>query len=191
MTRGIHILNATPLENTELAGIAGLARGMFKLPVILEPAALDLRRAFDASRGQHHSTALLAQLLDRYPDQDGKFIAVVDVDLYIPVLTFVFGEAQFDGRASIVSVHRLANEFYGMPTDAGALLRRLEKEVIHELGHAFGLYHCRQFECVMRSSTYVEEIDLKRAEPCGDCRALLAQRQVTAFTTTHIKGVPS
>jgi archaemetzincin len=95
------------------------------------------------------------------------------MDLYIPVLTFVFGEAQLDGMAAIVSTHRLQNQFYGLPHDDDLMLRRLEKEVIHELGHTFGLFHCRQFECVMRSSTYVEEIDLKRADLCDACRSSL------------------
>ena len=53
------------------------------------------------------------------------------------------------------------------------LLQRLEKEIIHEVGHTFGLYHCRHFECVMRSSTYVEEIDLKRETFCSSCSSLL------------------
>ena len=89
----------------------------------------------------------------------------------------MFGEAQFDGTASIVSVHRLTNQFYGMPPDQERLVQRLEKEIIHELGHTFGLFHCHQFECVMRSSTYVEEIDLKLAGPCQSCRELLGHKQ--------------
>jgi archaemetzincin len=190
VTKGIHILNASSLEQQHLIGIATAVREIFRLPVRSDPDALDLRPAFDASRGQHHSTALLAQLLEgSRPDE--KCIAVVDVDLFIPVLTFVFGEAQFDGQVSIVSIHRLANEFYGMPADDAELRQRLEKEIVHELGHTFGLYHCHQFECVMRSSTYVEEIDLKRAEPCPSCRAILAQRNATDSTITSHIGAPS
>lgn len=184
MTRSIHILNASSLEHQDLAGIAGAVREIFRLPVILTAAALELERAFDASRGQYHSTALLSHLLDRYCAPGVKCIAVVDVDLFIPVLTFVFGEAQFDGTASIVSVHRLANQFYGMPLDEGRTIHRLEKEIIHELGHTFGLFHCHQFECVMRSSTYVEEIDLKLAGPCQGCREILAQKHVAETTNT-------
>jgi archaemetzincin len=106
-------------------------------------------------------------------DAECKRIGVVDVDLFIPVLTFVFGEAQLGGPAAVVSTHRLTNTFYGLPRDDDLMLRRLEKEIIHELGHTFGLYHCHQFECVMRSSTYVEEIDMKRAHPCPACAGAL------------------
>ena len=142
---------------------------IFEVPVHCEKATFDFDKAFDGSRGQYGSGVLLQQILSRGAGDGATCIAVVDVDLFIPVLTFIFGEAQFGGRASIVSIHRLSNQYYGMPEDGVRLLERLEKEIIHELGHTFGLYHCHQFECVMRSSTYVEEIDLKQAMPCHSC----------------------
>jgi archaemetzincin len=188
VTSSVHILNASSLEPQDLQAVAGMVGEIFRLPVRCDQ--IDLASAFDASRGQYHSTALLARLLERTAPEE-KCIAIVDVDLFIPVLTFVFGEAQFEGLVSIVSTHRLANEFYGMPADEAALRQRLEKEIVHELGHTFGLYHCHQFECVMRSSTYVEEIDLKRAEPCTTCRELLAQRHATDSTITSHIGAPS
>lgn len=190
MKSGVHILNASSLEDQDLLAVAGAVREIFGVPVRCGPGPLDLPGAFDASRGQHHSTALLRQILE-CSEPGEKTIAVVDVDLFIPVLTFVFGEAQFDGAAAVVSAARLANEFYGMPPDADALRHRLEKEIVHELGHTFGLYHCHQFECVMRSSTYVEEIDLKRAAPCPECRAILAQRNATDSTITSHIGASS
>lgn len=190
MTSSVHILNASSLEPQDLQAVAGVVGEIFRVAVRCDRAAIDLPSAFDASRGQYHSTALLARLLEGTAPEE-KCIAIVDVDLFIPVLTFVFGEAQFEGQVSIVSTHRLANEFYGMPADETALRQRLEKEIVHELGHTFGLYHCHQFECVMRSSTYVEEIDLKRAEPCPSCRELLAQRHATDSTITSHIGAPS
>ena len=148
---------------------------VFGLRTYVTPAPLNLDLAFDPSRHQYNSTALLVQLVDSYADSEEKKIAVVDVDLYVPVLTFVYGEAQLAGIAAVVSTHRLSNQFYGLPRDEALTLHRLEKEVIHELGHTFGLFHCRQFECVMRSSTYVEEIDLKRSSLCGNCAARLSE----------------
>jgi archaemetzincin len=173
--RAIHIFNASRLEEREIQPAAAAVEEAFGARVILERSRLDLDRAFDTPRGQYRSGVLLAQLLAAGGATDEKQIAVVDVDLFIPVLTFVFGEAQLGGRAAVVSMHRLLNEFYGMPADHPRLLERLEKEIIHELGHTAGLIHCRQFECVMRSSTYVEEIDLKTGLLCPVCRSHLVE----------------
>jgi archaemetzincin len=73
----------------------------------------------------------------------------------------------------VVSTHRLANEYYGLPKDARLFRERTAKQAVHELGHLFGLVHNHQFECVMRSSTYVEELDLKRAAFCEACAGKL------------------
>lgn len=171
MTGAIDILNASPLMREHLGELSGAVSSLFRLPVRARQFEFDFDEAYDGSRRQYNSTVLVAQMLAA--EDSPKMIAIVDVDLYIPVLTFIFGEAQFGGRAAIVSTYRLNNVFYGLREDQPVLLHRLEKEVVHELGHTYGLYHCRQFECVMRSSTYVEEIDLKRALPCGECMNVL------------------
>ena len=173
MTSAIHIHNGLPLESQTLRSLAEKVHKVFGVGTEIVPSAIRIDRAFDQSRRQYNSTALLALLIENSTSSEIKDILIVDVDLYIPVLTYVFGEAQLSGIAAIVSTHRLHNQFYGLPRNDGSMMQRLEKEVIHELGHTFGLYHCRQFECVMRSSTYVEEIDLKKADPCGSCSVLL------------------
>ncbi|MBI5838383.1 MAG: archaemetzincin family Zn-dependent metalloprotease [Candidatus Eisenbacteria bacterium] len=170
----IRVLSAGGAGVPRLEGVARTVGAALGLPVSVERVQLDLAAAWDRSRGQHNSTALLAQVLDLDGAAGERRIAVVDVDLFIPVLTFVFGEAQLAGPAAVVSTVRLANPFYGLPRDDALLESRLAKEVLHELGHTLGLTHCRQFECVMRSSTYVEEIDLKRAAMCPACARTLA-----------------
>ena len=175
MASAIHILNGSPVGGGQLQELSRNVGMVFGVRTYVTPVRLDLDLAFDPSRRQYNSTALLIQLLNSYPGSEEKKVALVSVDLYIPVLTFVFGEAQLDGIAAIVSTHRLSNEFYGMRRDDALMVQRLEKEIVHEAGHTFGLYHCRQFECVMRSSTYVEEIDLKRSALCEACSARLVQ----------------
>ena len=95
------------------------------------------------------------------------------VDLFIPILTYIFGQAYLGGRTAIASSYRLKNESYGMTIDDKLLLGRFTKEVIHELGHTFGLIHCQNPLCVMRSSTYVEDIDQKERHLCPICRSLI------------------
>jgi archaemetzincin len=119
---------------------------------------------------------VLAALLRHRPDPTSKILGIVPVDLFIPVLTFVFGEAQLDGPGALVSTCRLHTEYYGLPPDEGLLVERAIKECVHELGHSFGLVHCRASDCVMRSSGSVDEVDLKRSDFCGRCARELEER---------------
>ncbi|MBI4429387.1 MAG: hypothetical protein HY562_09750, partial [Ignavibacteriales bacterium] len=102
-----------------------------------------------------------------------KILCITALDLFVPVLTFVFGEAQLDGSAAIVSSHRLDESFYGLPKNQEILEHRLLKEAVHELGHTYGLVHCHDYECVMHSSTSVEEIDVKGTTFCTRCNQQL------------------
>jgi len=144
-------------------------RQTFKIAPKLGKANISLERAFDAGRIQYNSSNILLQLIDNPPQDALKMLAIVEVDLFIPILTFVFGEAQLNGQASIISLHRLNNKYYGLPENKKLLTERLIKEAIHELGHNFGLIHCRDHRCVMKSSTYVEDIDFKSTELCPRC----------------------
>lgn len=158
-------------ENLELLRQA--LSEVFPLRVEFLNLKLDIEAVFNVRRHQYHSTEILAYLLHQMPDDTERILAVTDLDLYIPILTFVFGEAQLRGRAAVVSCHRLKNEFYGIPADKDLLMDRLIKEAIHELGHTYGLIHCSNYACVMHASTYVEEIDIKDYHFCPNCRALL------------------
>jgi len=128
-----------------------------------------LRKAFDASRRQYHATPLWQSVLEKAPDSPQKLLVITEHDLFIPVLTFVFGEAQLGGRAGIVSVCRLRETFYGLPANPELLFERLCKETVHELGHLYGLHHCYTPGCVMGPSTAVEGVDLKDSTFCPTC----------------------
>ena len=140
------------------------------------PVTLDLQEAYDERRRQWHSTRLLTRLCDIPVGEGSKVLGVTEVDLFIPIFTFVFGEAQVGGSAALMSTHRLHEEFYGLPKDTSLLLARAEKEAVHELGHTYGLAHCRSFDCVMRFSNSVEQVDLKPCHFCQLCAAGLCDR---------------
>jgi archaemetzincin len=115
-----------------------------------------------------------------------RLLAVTSVDLYVPVLTFVFGEAQLTGSCAVVSLHRLREEFYGLPPREDLMRERLVKEAVHELGHTFGLRHCDDWRCVMTSSHAVERLDVKSAEFCFLCsRIVTANHTETGTTDAH------
>ncbi|HET8644441.1 MAG TPA: archaemetzincin family Zn-dependent metalloprotease [Vicinamibacteria bacterium] len=152
-----------------LPGLVACLSDTFRTPVEQHLPGFDPETAFDASRGQYNSRIFLGQLLRELRPGCARVLGVTGVDLFIPVLTYVFGEAQLGGRAAVVSLHRLANERYGLPPSPPLLRRRLNKEAVHELGHTYGLVHCHATRCVMGSSTYVEEIDLKSDRFCDRC----------------------
>ena len=160
-----------PAEPSLLAPLAARLGRAFACEVTVRPPRFDPEVAFDSSRGQYHSTELLAQLLAEPGDDGARILGVASVDLFIPILTYVFGEAQLDGRAAVVSTCRLDNGHYGLPSNNRLLSERLLKESTHELGHTHGLIHCMDTTCVMHSSTYVEDIDVKSAQFCSACLA--------------------
>jgi len=130
---------------------------------------IDTDGTYSDSRSQYYSTQIIAEAMEYTRKYNGKIILLTELDLYVPVLTFVFGEAQLNGKHSIVSVCRLHEEFYSGTTDDNLLLSRTVKEVLHELGHNFGLKHCDDWDCVMHSSTSIEEVDIKGGGYCKVC----------------------
>jgi archaemetzincin len=145
-----------------------------RIPCGIVPAMLDPAPAFHAGRGQYHSSEILARMQTLTSPQSWRLLGVADVDLYIPILTFVFGEAQIGGPCALVSARRLRQEFYSLPPDRGLLEKRLLKEAIHEIGHTCDLMHCDNYACAMASSHAVEWIDLKEAALCSACQQRIA-----------------
>jgi archaemetzincin len=125
--------------------------------------------AFDARRGQYSSTRILAWLQERH-EGARRILGVTDADLYIPILTFVFGEAQLGGRAAVVSTARLGDTPL-IPGEPARIALRLQKEAVHELGHTFGLLHCADARCAMARSPSLRHVDAKSPALCRTCRA--------------------
>lgn len=160
-------------EREFLEKVAGSVSSEFHMPVNIKEGHLDLSEYYDPPRRQYNGNALLRHVdTMAFPDSL-KVIGLFSVDLCIPILTFIFGQALLGGNTGIASLFRLGNERYGLAPDKKILLERCIKEVIHELGHTFGLIHCLHPTCVMRSSTYVEDIDLKELHFCIACRSRL------------------
>jgi archaemetzincin len=147
----------------------------FRVPTEILRPTLDPAFALHAERQQFHSSEILAAMQSYINRDTWKLLGITGNDLYIPILTFVFGEAQMGGASAIVSYHRLTQEFYGLPPDLDVLANRLLIESVHELGHTLRLTHCDEYRCAMAASHAVEWIDIKDSGFCEDCLARATQ----------------
>ena len=128
------------------------------------------KRAYVANRKQYNAKPFL-EMLENYSNRSSHAIGVVDLDLFVSNLNFIFGTAQFGGNA-IVALPRLRQSFYGLPDDDTLFFQRIAKEVFHELGHVMGLRHCTN-HCVMQFSNSLNDTDRKPEAFCQECLLLL------------------
>lgn len=139
----------------------------------VQPLLRKVDFAFDPRREQFHSTAIMQKLAARAPANAHKVLALTKVDLFIPILTYVYGEAQLGGTACIISSHRLqVEEASGNPGHM-SLEGRIIKEALHELGHTFNLRHCPEDSCIMHYCRNIDDVDRKTDQLCRHCKVLL------------------
>lgn len=165
----LQLLPIGKIDQGLLMHMAPAMANAFQVPCEILSATLDPDFAFHGERQQYHSSEILARMQSLVTRDSWRVLGVTAVDLYIPILTFVFGEAQMGGPCAIVSLHRLRQEFYGLPHDRDLLHQRLVKEAVHEVGHTVNLTHCDDYSCAMAPSHAVEWIDLKESSLCSTC----------------------
>ena len=119
---------------------------------------------------------VMKMLSQSIPHNAVRLLGVTDADLAVPVLTFLFGQAQLNGPLALVSLCRLHQEFYGLPADPDSLRERTVKEVLHELGHTFGLTHCSERMCAMSLATHIGGVDAKSERYCDHCGLQLVEK---------------
>ncbi len=168
-------------ESDVLESLCIALREAFGVTVAVRNQAISIDRFYDERRGQYNSTAILNHLNQigkqahhgnpSHRRQQVQVIGVTPHDLFIQILTYVFGEAELGGTVAVVSYHRFRNELYGLPPDRSLVLDRIRKVAIHEVGHSLGLVHCSTQYCVMHAASYVEDLDLKGQEFCPLCRS--------------------
>jgi archaemetzincin len=167
----LQLLPIGDIDGRLLRDLAPALADLFRMPTEVVGTRLDPEFAFHREREQYHSSELLHAMQGFVDEESWRVLGITAVDLYIPILTFVFGEAQMGGPCALVSAHRLRQEFYGLAGDGELLRERLLKEAVHELGHTLDLTHCQDYQCAMAPSHAVEWIDLKQSVFCSACEA--------------------
>jgi len=142
----------------------------FSLPCSLIKGVGVPSEAYNPRRKQYHSEVILHRLQRYRPSQGERLLGVTEVDLYVPSLNFVFGQADPAGGIALISLCRLHQEYYGYPPDKALFLSRAAKEAVHELGHTYGLRHCPHPKCVMHFSNSLSDTDIKNESFCQRCQ---------------------
>ena len=165
----------SPLVDLETELLDNICRSIhlaFRYKIEITPLLGELDFAFDSDRSQYHSTAILEKLASLAPPHAVKVLAITKEDLFIPIMSYVYGEAQLGGKACIISINRL-KENPSLLNNPDFYQDRLVKESIHELGHTFSLRHCRDQVCIMHYSRTVRDVDKKANTFCRYCSVLL------------------
>jgi len=128
-------------------------------------------RDFDKNRKQYRSNVILNTLQGYAAKRKdcARVLGIVDADIFVPELNFVFGEAACPGKAALISLWRLKPEFYESPPNMELFAVRSVKEAVHEIGHTLGLRHCPRSSCVMHFSNSIFDTDKKQNLLCDQC----------------------
>jgi len=152
----------------ELREILGAELRVEERILTLPPSSSDRRR------GQYKVSAILEHVRTVLSTRAfDRVLGITDVDLFAPGFNFVFGQAEFGGRFSVISICRLDPRFYRLPPDDSLFLGRAVKEAVHELGHTFWLEHCDNPRCVMHFSNTIYDTDEKEKYFCQSCKTEL------------------
>ena len=160
------------LDTKLIQEIAGEIKRVFGFSTAIESILQDRSFALDQNRNQYHSTMILKQLAANTPPTAVRLIAIAQVDLFIPILTHVYGEAQLGGTACLVSTYRLNEGRSGMNISP-KYIDRIVKEAIHEMGHTFNLRHCPDDICIMHYCRNEQDVDRKSDQLCRYCKIML------------------
>ena len=167
-----------PLGEIERDALDAVASGLHEAygadSVITRPAPVPAA-AYNPERRQYCSTAILLLLARSSAGGRDRVLGVIDQDLYVPELNFVFGEADTATRMSVISLTRLRQEYYGLGSDRERFLLRAVKEAVHELGHVAGFGHCPDHRCIMHFSNSLADTDRKGPGFCRRCRGTRAR----------------
>lgn len=133
------------------------------------------RAAFYAARGRYRAEKLLEHLAVQHEDAF-RVLGVTAADISTTKGNVadwgILGLASIDGRACVLSSFRCRRS----ARDTRHAEERLGKTSVHELGHTFGLEHCKTHGCLMQDGGGTVLTTDGERDLCADCRARLGAR---------------
>jgi len=185
--QGVHLLEGysmnkkrtieiIPLDSIEFSVLAYLKQnltGVFHAEIDLAQPLPVPKHALNPEREQYSSEIILDFLSEIKKEKNKIILAVIDKDLYVPWLNFVFGMADPSQKVCIISLARLRQSYWHLPEDRTLFLERALKEAVHEIGHVLGLEHCPNPKCVMHFSNSLLDTDRKEWQFCPQCKKRL------------------
>jgi len=168
----LRIIGLNEVDNQALIDIAEFVGAAFNVRVKPSQAGLVPREFVDVLRNQYRAEDLLRWVYSRWGGEE-IVLAVIEGDGYAGSLNFVFGVASPLLRVALVFTSRLKLWIKGGVSPEQLFAERLRKEVMHELGHVFGLGHCSNPYCVMFFSNSIFDTDRKSWRYCSVCASKL------------------
>ncbi len=148
----------------------GVAEAYGLTPCVATTSAPLPRTAFHPVRCQYLAETLRNQVRPGNHEPGVVVLGLTEADLYAPGLNYVLGEADMPGNTAIVSLAYLRPTTPGATISRSHLQERAVKVAIHEVGHLFGLVHCREAGCVMQFANSAAMVDAAPRKLCPACQ---------------------
>lgn len=161
------------LGEVALRVVAANLQTILGIPVdLLEPVDLP-KESFLPQRQQYDAGQVLMHLARLAQPSCLRLLGITSSDLCVPILTFVYGEAELGGRAAVISSYRLRQNEDGLAAPRDRYYERLAKVAVHEVAHTFGLHHCDDSNCLMRFAPTLKHLDQIQLLFCDHCEFAL------------------
>jgi len=169
------LISLGPMGEVAVHVVAANIQTILEVPVDLLGSIEVPAHSFQPQRQQYDAGLILKHLLRLPFPNHARIIALTSVDLCIPILTHVFGEAELGGRVAVVSDFRLRHNDDGTFAPLDRYYERLAKVALHEVGHTLSVYHCSDSKCVMRFSAKVRHLDEAGLYFCERCEFMVRE----------------
>lgn len=184
----VQVVPLGPVDDRLLRVVAANVFALCHLPARVAKGGPLPSSAYETRRRQYDAAVLLKHLDGQGAEASlQKTIAVTAVDIFVPIFSYVFGEARLGGASALVSIYHLSDDLRknASGTTAAELYLRAVKVALHELGHLFAMPHCEDHRCLMHYTDTLEAIDRTPLMFCRYCRAEMPSVEASIEASTE------